>query len=1364
MSGDIYVGDGGNANLRVAKFTAWGEFLRSWGWDVVASGPGDTAPINEFEICVPGIGDLCKGGLAGGGAGEFGGGGGPQGVAIDSAGDVYVTDLFNRRVQKFNPDGKFLLTFGGDVNKTKVEEVGATETERNLCPIDPGDVCQAGTQGSGKGQFGFWSLGSYIAVNSNGTEVAVDDTIYVGDQGRVQEFDSGGHYVGDLPDPDKVLSEGGTVNSLALDPASGALYLGFFRDITAPRSKPDVHKLSADGTEICVIEAHNPSAIGIGSEGQVYLIDGASSTDPREIARYNSACEKRELLFEKEDQSSEAENEFSLGAGFNSPTGLAVSSACGIEGVDLFISNPDAGNPFIKVFGSAPQDFDVPCKPPPLIPPSIEEQFASSVSSNGAVVRAKINPHFWPDTTYSVQYGTEQCVEDGWEAVCVKEQPIAPILLSESVIDAQIATKGIFLGASETLVPDSTYRYRFISQSAGGGPTLAAERSFHTLPLPAQAKVDCPNHTFRTGASASLPDCRAYELVSPLEKNNGDIARPREVIDQVAPSGELITFGAFNAFGDPAGAPLFGQYLAQRDPTKGWTTRSINAPRSGVELIGHEEVNKRFKLFSEDLCSGWLLQDTDVPLVKGEVPRGVANLYRRHGLHSGCGAAGYELLSTVFPPHYGPGEGELLGASLYYPAIQGFAADGSISVFRAPAALTEEACDKPTKKGPKAKGTYQTYLSDGGEPGVPPKLVSVLPGGEAACNHSSVGTAQTPIDDSIYHAVSQDASRVYWTETKERENPTETPLAGQEAGKIYLRLNPTQPQSAFELGSATGVGNLTIGSNKVNALLAAGGTGTLSAGSTEVTALNTTIGKFVVGQPITQVGGKIPAGVTIQAVDEENHTLTFSAAATGSGSGVSIESRGPMPFEVGQDILGPGIPPGTAITGLAAGSLTLSANATQKQTEAPLTATSGCIEPAKACTLPVSADAEALSETSASRYLSAASDGSIAIFSTGGGPSGADLYEFDLAKALADEMAVNLIAHQVKGILGTSEDASRVYLVSGEDLDEGATAGQPNLYLYERGVGFGFIATMDDHASLVDLFPSRRASRITPDGLHVAFTTADPNLAEEVAGYDNADAISGRLDRLVYLYSATDESLVCVSCNPTGARPAGRLVDPVTDSPDDDIWAAARVPGWITPLHPGNILSTDGSRLFFESFEPLVPRDTNGRGDIYEWERVEGTEKEAKEECLEEIGGELFLPASSGCLGLISSGQGSSDAELIDASADGRDVFFLTNASLLPQDTDFQDIYDARAGGGFPPPIPPEPECEGDACQNPPAPPASPTPASAVPPQSTGNLPDPKKKPRCAKGKRRVVSKGKARCVPKKKKQHKRHSHRGASR
>jgi hypothetical protein len=68
---------------------------------------------------------------------------------------------------------------------------------------------------------------------------------------------------------------------------------------------------------------------------------------------------------------------------------------------------------------------------------------------------------------------------------------------------------------------------------------------------------------------------------------------------------------------------------------------------------------------------------------------------------------------------------------------------------------------------------------------------------------------------------------------------------------------------------------------------------------------------------------------------------------------------------------------------------------------------------------------------------------------------------------------------------------------------------------------------------------------------------------------------------------------------------------------------------------------------------------------------------------------------------------------LFDASPSGGDVFFTALSSLLPQDYGLVDLYDARAGGGFPNPPPPL-ACVGDACQSPPAPPDYPTPASST--------------------------------------------------
>ena len=322
---------------------------------------------------------------------------------------------------------------------------------------------------------------------------------------------------------------------------------------------------------------------------------------------------------------------------------------------------------------------------------------------------------------------------------------------------------------------------------------------------------------------------------------------------------------------------------------------------------------------------------------------------------------------------------------------------------------------------------------------------------------------------------------------------------------------------------------------------------------------------------------------------------------------------------------------------------------------------------------------------------------------------------------------------------GFSENLSSVYFVSTEKLtgsqqnSEGAeaAAGAQNLYLRKAGGGFVFIARVLGNPNLAEIKPSLRRSRVSPDGLHLAFSTAS-----RLTEYDNTDVLTGTLDSEVYLYDAEVGpvgTLRCVGCNPSGARPHGTL------------GTASTIPGWFEQLHPSRLLSADGNRLFFNSFDGLVPRDQNTAMDVYLWQRASG-----QADC-QTLGAEYFAADSGGCLSMISGGQGPQNAEVLDASVDGRDLFFTTGVSLLPQDPAQVDVYDARIGGGFP-----QPEvlsiCNVDAdnCRPPTQGPSSPSPASNA--KGSGNPPAKTKPKKCPKGKHRVTKKGKSRCVPNKKK------------
>jgi RHS repeat-associated protein len=114
-AGNVWVVDKGNN--RIVEYNEAGEFLRE------AGGLGSTG------------GKLSS----------------PSGIAVDSVGNIDVTDTANNRVAQFSPTGAFIVVIGANVNKTKVE-AGGTTLEKNRCTAASGNVCQAGTAGSGEGQ------------------------------------------------------------------------------------------------------------------------------------------------------------------------------------------------------------------------------------------------------------------------------------------------------------------------------------------------------------------------------------------------------------------------------------------------------------------------------------------------------------------------------------------------------------------------------------------------------------------------------------------------------------------------------------------------------------------------------------------------------------------------------------------------------------------------------------------------------------------------------------------------------------------------------------------------------------------------------------------------------------------------------------------------------------------------------------------------------------------------------------------------------------------------------------------------------------------------------------------------------------
>lgn len=288
--------------------------------------------------------------------------------------------------------------------------------------------------------------------------------------------------------------------------------------------------------------------------------------------------------------------------------------------------------------------------------------------------------------------------------------------------------------------------------------------------------------------------------------------------------------------------------------------------------------------------------------------------------------------------------------------------------------------------------------------------------------------------------------------------------------------------------------------------------------------------------------------------------------------------------------------------------------------------------------------------------------------------SGTNLYEYDLQSGKLTDLTPAAMA-EVLGVSGTSEDSSYVFFaadgaLTGTEANEHgemAQSGQPNLYLRHGGTTT-FIATLSGPGPDGCVWEGG-CGRVSPSGGFFAFDST-----KSLTGYDNTDAVTGESDPEIYLYNTAMNSLVCASCNPSRESPVGGVKMQSAEGFNDN---------------SRRNLSEDG-RVFFETPEALLPSDSNGQTDVYEYE------PDGVGSCGE----------TGGCLFLVSTGTGSHPTRFIDASANGDDVFLLDEQALVPRSNpqEARTIYDARVDGGFPEPSVSPPCITADSCRSAPVP------------------------------------------------------------
>lgn len=766
-TGNVYVAD--FENDRIDVFSATGAFEGAFGWRVKVTGAAE-----ELQFCTAVSG--CQAGSEGSGAGQFAHNGntGAQTVAVSPLnGHVLVGDGFNQRISEFAPTVEAGVVTGVSFVRTYGWGVRTGANEFQICTA----TCQRGVrEGTGNGQFNSESpmdiavdsTGKVYALNHNGGSLEASAA-----PGRVMTFDAEGHPLGDFSSA-TLEREGAPPTDIAVDPDDDHVLVfeecGDMCESASPvrhNSDSVIFELDAGGTLLETFfkdagyREPNRGGIARGPGGDTYLsaargvyllgpvVPPVVSIDPpvtpsgtvAELeGKINPTGVEASYGFEF-SQDGEHWNAIATGVVPGDDLDHPVTAHVdGLVALTTYHVRLKAAKEAAGGSSEVETSFETPASAPVVSRTTPVEVF-----SDGAVLKGEINPEK-EDTTYQAECADQAAFEASGYADATKVP----------------AEGGVSIGAGGTLVSvgqmvsglaaGTVYHCRLNATNATG-TTAGDEALFKTL-IP---------------ALTSLPDGRAYEQASPVDKN-GSNASGWNYLLKASPDGNAMSYFITGGGIGSEGGQDFPTYEARRGATV-WQSHGFLPPSS----LGEDAI---VLAWSQDLERDYVMAWNS-----GEK----ATLYLRNN-----------ETATAEPIAHGL-------STFSGTAVSAESEDGSEVLF-----------ESTTKLTPKAtQGVSNLYLWKRGAGSV--ELVSILPGGTAAFTGAFAGPYGVETSEPLtqggaaagsytqdFHVLSADASKLFFTTSGDGQLYMRKDLDGSSPSTVHIsasqKTNGTGPDGSDPKG------------------------------------------------------------------------------------------------------------------------------------------------------------------------------------------------------------------------------------------------------------------------------------------------------------------------------------------------------------------------------------------------------------------------------------------------------------------------------------------------------------------------------------------------------------------------------------